>query len=532
MNRAAFGVVIAGLFLVGSVLGGTASLSSAQMLSESDVYVDRGVLAYDAKQYSEALQAFQEALRLNPDNINALYYSGLTYLALEQYGPAQSVLEQAQKLAPTDLDVAFQLGGAYFTQQQFDKAEPLFRQVFASQPQRQNVGYYLGFLEYRKQAYREAIRFFRANVPSDNNFAQLARFYAGLSLTALGMAGEAQAEIGEAVRLQPASPLTAAAERFREVLGPAVKLERNFHVDAKLGFYYDDNVAVIPNKSNDLVAEVARNAPHRSPGELGYVRFEYIPLRTVDWEGSIAYSLLQTVNDEVSHFNTQNHTGTGALAYKTSIANMPAVAGLTLVYDYIMLDDRNFLNRYTAAPTMTLVWDAMNMSQGQLRFQAKDFMHEKTLPYINGQRATSENRDALNYMIGFTHFFRFQADRHFIKLGYQFDYEAAKGDNWSYLGHRFLVGGQYTLPWWGIRLRYDLDAHLRDYGNLNTLYPVACAPCIHRSDKELTHLFSISKDLPWNVTLSAEYLRDQNISNLAVYDYTRNVISINVSWRY
>ena len=532
MKRTGFQKVIAVLVVAGGLWAAALAPARAQLPSESDVYVDRGILAYDARQYSEALQAFQEALRLNPDNVNALYYTALTYLALEQYSAAQSGLEQAQKLAPTDLDVAFQLGVTYFTQQQFDKAEPLFRQVFASQPQRQNVGYYLGFLEYRKQAYREAVRSFRANVPSDENFAQLARFYAGLSLTALGMAGEARAEIEEALRLQPASPLTAAAERFREVLGPAVKLERNFHVDAKVGFYYDDNVAVIPNVSNDPAAELARNAPHRSLGELGYVRFEYTPLRTLDWEGSIAYSLLQTVNNDVSHFNTQNHSGAGALAYKTSIRNMPTVGGLTFVYDYIMLDDRNFLNRYTVAPFMTLVWDAMNVSQGQLRFQAKDFMHEKTLPLINGERGTSENRDALNYMVGFMHFFRFQADRHFIRLGYQFDYEAAKGNNWSYLGHRFLVGGQYTLPWWGIRLRYDLDAHLRDYRYLNTIYPVGCAPCIHRSDKELTHLFSISKDLPWNVTLSLEYLRDQNISNLAVYDYTRNVISLNASWRY
>jgi len=245
------------------------------MPTESDVYVDRGILALDAGQYTEALQAFQEALRMTPDNVNALYYAGLTYMALEQYGPAQAALEQAQRLAPTDLDVAFQLGVAYFLQQQYDKAERPFRQVYASQPQRQNLGYYLGFIEYRKQNYREALRLLRANVPSDNNFAQLARFYAGLSLSALGLAGQARAEIEQALRLQPASPLTAPAERFREVLGPAVAAERNFHVDAKVGFYYDDNVAVIPNKSGDPVATAARDTAHRSVGELGYVRFQY-----------------------------------------------------------------------------------------------------------------------------------------------------------------------------------------------------------------------------------------------------------------
>ncbi len=527
MKRAGYRGLIAGLLLLGGLLGGMPHLTWAQLPTESDVYVDRGILAYDAKQYGDALQSFQEALRLAPDNINALYYTGLTYMALQQYGAAQAVLEQAQKLAPKDLDVAFQLAVAYFLQQQYDKAEPLFRQVYASQPQRPNLGYYLGLIEYRKQDYRGALQFFRANVPSDENFAQLTKFYAGLSLSALGLAGQARSEIEEAIRLQPASPLTAAAERFRDVLGPAVRAERNFHVDAKVSFFYDDNVAVIPSKSTDPVAEVARNAPHRTTGELGYVRFEYQPLRTPDWEGTIAYSLLQTLNNDVSHFNTQNHTGTAALTYKTSLRNMPTVGGLTFVYDYISLDDRNFLNRYTVSPFMTLVWDAMNLSQGQFRFQLKDFMHEKTLV------APSDDRDAFNYMAGLIHFFRFQADQHYIKLGYQIDWEDAQGSNWTYLGHRFLVGGQYTLPWGDIRLRYDLDAHLRDYRNPHTFLPGGCAPCTtHRSDKELTHVFSASKDLPGNITLSLEYLLDMNISNLALYDYTRNVVSFSVSWRY
>lgn len=527
MKRAGYGGLIAGLLLLGGLLGGTASLSWAQLPTESDVYVDRGILAYDAKQYGEALQSFQEALRLAPDNINALYYTGLTYMALQQYGPAQAVFEQAQKLAPKDLDVAFQLAVAHFLQQQFDKAEPLFRQVYASQPERQNLGYYLGVLEYRRQSYREALRFFRATVPSDENFAQLTKFYAGLCLSALGLAGQARSEIEEAIRLQPASPLTGAAERFRDVLGPAVRAERNFHVDAKVGFYYDTNVAVVPNSSGDIVAETARGADHRSFGELGYVRFEYTPLRTPEWEGVLAASLLQTVNNDVSGFNTMNPSGTAALAYKTSLRNMPTVGGLTFVYDYISLDNHNFLNRYSASPFMTLVWDAMNLTQGQFRFQLKDFMNEKTLV------APSDDRDAHNYMAGLIHFFRFQADQHYIKLGYQADWEDAQGSNWSYLGHRILVGGQYTLPWGAIRLRYDLDAHLREYRNAHTFLPGGCAPCTtERSDQQLTHVISASKDLPGNLTLSVEYLLDMNISNLPLYDYTRNVVSFSVSWRY
>ncbi|HYL82290.1 MAG TPA: hypothetical protein VEU07_15850, partial [Candidatus Acidoferrum sp.] len=57
-------------------------------------------------------------------------------------------------------------------------------------------------------------------------------------------------------------------------------------------------------------------------------------------------------------------------------------------------------------------------------------------------------------------------------------------------------------------------------------------PSIHRSDRDMNHLVSVSKDFPGNITLSLEYLLNRNLSNLAVFDYIRNVVTMSVSWRY
>jgi len=514
------------ILILASLLVVLGAPARAQVPTESDVYVDRGVLAYDGRQYSQALEAFQEALRLTPDNVNALYYTGLTYMAMDQPAAAVEPLERARQLAPNDLDVAFQLGVAYFTQQRYDRAEPLMREVIAREPKRQNVGYYVGFMEYRKQNYREALRHLRANVPSDENFAQLSPFYAALSLSAMGLAGQARSEIEEAIRAQPVSPLTGPAERFRDVLGTAAKAERKFHIDTKLSFFYDDNVPVNPTTGIDPAVALARQAKHRSTGELGFVRFEYTPLKTPDWEAAFGYSLLQTINNEVAHYNVQNHTGSGSLTYKASLKDMPFVASLAYQYDYMSLDDRNFISRHTVAPGASLVWSGMHLSQVQFRYQNKDFMHEKTLV------SRADARDASNYMVGLAHYLRFSGDQHYVKFGYQFDYEAADGNNWDYNGHRAVAGAQVTLPL-DLKLRYDFDMHFRDYRHLHTYLPTGIAqPAIHRSDRDMNHMVSLSKDLPYNLTVAVEYLYSRAFSNLEVYDYTRNVVSLSVSWRY
>ena len=51
MNRLAMGKMILGLLASGLLLAAAASLSWAQLPTESDVYVDRGIVAYDNKQY-------------------------------------------------------------------------------------------------------------------------------------------------------------------------------------------------------------------------------------------------------------------------------------------------------------------------------------------------------------------------------------------------------------------------------------------------------------------------------------------------
>ncbi len=514
------------LLCAGSLLLGVAVSSWAQIPGEADVYVDQGILAYDAKLYGEALQAFQEALRIDPNNVNALYYLGLTRMASDQLPAAQEALERARALAPGDQDVLFQLAVSYFNAQQYEKAEPLFRQLYTQDPKRQNLGYYLGFMQYRKQDYREALRFFRANVASDESFAQLTRFYSSLALSALGLAGQARAEIEEAIRSQPVSPLVGPAERFRDLLGKAAKAERNWTLDAKLGVFYDDNMAVIPESGPDPAVVAARDAKHRSVGESAYLRFEYTPLKTPDWDGALGGAILGTVNNDVSHFNIVNPSLFGSLSYRTTMGDRPAVASLVANYDYMMLDDRNFSNRYTVAPALSVVWDQLNLSQVLTRLQVKDYMHSKTLA------TTSDSRDGINVMGGLVHYFRFAGDRHYLRLGYQLDADATEGSNWDYFGQRFIAGAQYTFPWYEIKARYDFDLHKRDYRHDHTFLPLTAPNTKARSDQEINSMVALFKEFPRNITLSVEWLWNRNDSNLEVFAYTRNVVTMAVSWHY
>ena len=521
-EAAAYAVCLLLLALLTLTFG--AHRASAQQ-SEADIFVSQAILAYEEKRYEEALGHLREALEVDPENLDALYYTGLVRMAMRQPDLAVGPLEKARVKAPGDLAILLQLGVAYFVQEQYDKAEPVLTQVFGRSPTTDGVGYYVGFMRYRRKDYQGAIRAFTAGRSKDPNIQQLTRIYSGLALATLGLPERAAAEIEEALRLQPVSPLTGPAERLRSSIVAAREREQRFRAEVRVGFLYDSNVAVIPEPSHDPTAQAARHHKNRTTGELGMLNLEYTWLRTGPWEATLGYSFFQTLNDRWPSYNIQDHMGTLGGTYRGAAGAMPFQLGAQYAYDYLTLDDDEFLQRNTATLFGSLVETPTNLTTAQGRYQRKEFSGDSNI-------APEERRDAENWMVGLAHTLRFEADKHLIRLGYQLDVEDADGRNFKYLGQRVLAGVQYTLPWGATRLKYDVDLHQRNYSHAHTLLPARAPGTRERVDTELTHTVRAEQPLPWGLTLAAEYQAIVARSNLPIFSFNRNVYSLTLTWQY
>ncbi len=500
----------------------------------SGIFVDRAVVAYSDGRYEDALKELQQALRLDPENIDARYYQGLTYAALTRNAEAYAALERAKQLRPSDIDVAFQLGVLHYGDKQYDKAEPYLREVYRANPKHPNIGYYLGVIEFNKQNFREALAYFKGDVPSDPEFEQLNRFYTALTLTRLGATAEAKAEVDLAIRAQPASPLTAPAQRLGEILTGAQREEKRFSGQLRLGVYFDSNVPVVPLPSGDSEVKTFRSKNGRdSWGTLAALDLEYKWLKTAAWEGSISHHFLQTYNynPRVRDFNTQENMPTLSIinngALPVFLGSMAYSAGAQAAYDFISLGNAPFIQRGIVSPYLTLIENAGNATTLLYRFQYKDFYHDE-------RAATSDDiQDAANNTIGWLHFFLFEKSRHYIKIGYQYDDENARGRNWDYRGHRLLAGFQYTLPW-DVRFRYDLDYHWRFYDHKNTLHPDSTKSFVRRRDNEPIHLVGVAKDFRFVApfTAAVEYFYDRGHSNIDLYDFRRHNVTMSLAWHF
>lgn len=493
--------------------------------TEADVYVTEGILALDDKRYTDALASFRQALQREPGHVEALYYSGVAYMGLDRPQEAIPVLEQARAKS-RQAAIAFQLGLAHFALKQYDRARPLLEEVFAGDPQLNSLGYYVGFLRYRADEYQAALEAFRAGRTTDPNIAQLTRIYTGLTLAQLGLPVQAQAEIEQALRLQPASPLTGPAERIRDAISTTARTEGRLRLDLRAGFFFDDNASVEPDpKRNDPSVVQTREGRRRSTGELFALRAEYDWFRSGPWTSTLGYSFLTTYNNDLPSFNLRDHTGTAALSYRTTVADMPLLTGVAYGFDYVSLDDKELVQRNSGSLYAVLLESARHLTSAIARVDVKQY--SETRPLVR-----DEFQDGVNWLVGATHVMRFSGDRHYVKAGYQFDVEDTDGRNYQYYGHRFLAGAGYTLPWNRIRLSWDFDLHYRDYQHTNSVQPLNRESTKARGDREYTNVVRIDVPLPYRFSVTAEYLGKIVDSNIGVFDYTRNVYTIYLNWSY
>jgi len=100
----------------------------------SPVYSMLGVAYVNSDDYSEALEAFNLSLKLNPDNVVALVHKAQIIKATGNVGEAESLLLKALEAAPNHPEIQMELVGIYRDQLRIAEAELLLEGVLNKDP--------------------------------------------------------------------------------------------------------------------------------------------------------------------------------------------------------------------------------------------------------------------------------------------------------------------------------------------------------------------------------------------------------------
>lgn len=153
------------------------------------------------------MAALEAKLKANPDDIEALYVMGRSYLALQRHADAETTLAKAARLAPQEARMLSQYAEVLAINNNGNlqgTARPLIEQALELDPEDEKALELAGLAAFQRQEWAQAVHFWRRllkRLPADSEFHQDMN-------QAIREAEEKSAQasgLGERAKLQPAS---------------------------------------------------------------------------------------------------------------------------------------------------------------------------------------------------------------------------------------------------------------------------------------------------------------------------------------
>jgi protein O-mannosyl-transferase len=152
--------------------------------------------------FDEAIDQFQKALKIDPNDVDAAYNLGNTLAQQGNFEAAGKQLEHALQIKPDNAMAAYDLGNVRVRQKRFDEAIDQFRNALKSDPALARANYNLAQIFSQQGKLDEAIRNYRLVLRSDPAHVK-ARYYLAVALAEQGDFQGAGKEFQESLRIEP-----------------------------------------------------------------------------------------------------------------------------------------------------------------------------------------------------------------------------------------------------------------------------------------------------------------------------------------
>ena len=165
-------------------------------------YFKMGYVYNDMKKYEKAIQAYEMALSINPNYVDALYNLGNTY---EELGESPKALESYKKIisiSPRYAKAFLNMGVIYSQQGQYQQAEEAFRKAAELPPPPANAYFNLGYIYEVRGEGAKAIEAYKKTIEIDSKHAE-AYYNMGNVYVGLGVFDKALESYEQTLQINP-----------------------------------------------------------------------------------------------------------------------------------------------------------------------------------------------------------------------------------------------------------------------------------------------------------------------------------------
>ncbi len=462
----------------------------------------RAINHYRIGNYEEAETLLHKALQQEPDNALYHYYLGRTYQGMLKYPQAAQELRRSIALDPKQGNSYAHLAEVLYRMQRYREAEQQLDQA-------EKRGARIAYVEYLKGLTALELRQFDTAITSLNNAMQANPAYTQKATYALGMAYKAQhnkaaakKQFEAAMQMNPESPAGVFASIGLQSLQEVKR--KPYHFTFNYGFLYDNNVLLQPDSGI---------YPGLFPKGNKDFKHVFVLEGSYDVDTNSRYDLRLAANYYKSthhKISAMDMDGFG-LSLTPSIPSSLGTFSLEMRGDYYLVHRIRYLRMAGLHPRLTFALGNLNQGSIHAGYQKKDFLVAPPIP--------SENRDAINTSIGYTHYIHADDLKQYLAIDFTLDEDFATGSNWDYIGGKLDLQGMYPINE-DYRLRFEGSIYRQVYRHIHTTYNKK------RRDTIFTVSPTLSYETQWGGELRLQYTYNQDLSTTPIYAYRRQIIGV------
>ncbi len=169
---------------------------------DAEVWYNLGLAYFNQGKHSEALESYREALRINPELVEAWYNLGLAYFNQGKHSEALESYREALRINPELVEAWNNLGLAYSNQGKYSEALESYREALRINPELVEAWGGLGNAYHYQGKYSEALESYREALRINPEYAEV-WYNLGLAYFNQGKHSEALESYHEALRINP-----------------------------------------------------------------------------------------------------------------------------------------------------------------------------------------------------------------------------------------------------------------------------------------------------------------------------------------
>lgn len=472
--------------------------------------LEKGIEEYKAENYEEALDFLLTVRYQQPASSVAAFYLGLTFKQLKDYRQAEMHLRDALTLSQAVKDAYIELAEVLYTLDRTDEALQWIEKSEKEGIRPAYASFLKGLVLLKKGRAVPAIDAFSKAKELDSSLSQPADFQIAMAQIQAQRFEDAKKSLRAIEQIDPASDLASFAKEYEKALERTLEIYRPWQFRAGVAYQFDSNVILKPTSQ---IAGVSISGEEDS-SIVGTFNAIYAPLLKGPYFLRCYYNLYSNTYFNLNSYNliAQNLSVVPGYNFSKTVLSVP------LSYAYYLIDGSGYMGLLTIRPTLQVIVRPNHIAQVSVGYDKREL--------FEAPLHSDEDRDGnvFNASAGYIHTFR--QGKGVLSLAYEFSNEDTDGRNWANLGSRFLFS--LLIP--ELVRKTDLvlsgDVLLQYYKNTHSVFGEK------RRDKTYTASATLLAELVKGLNLNLQYSYIRADSNIAVYDYDRNIYTAGLEYRF